>query len=227
MLSFLFSFQMFGFGQLGNILKVTMFCRCVGSSFLYISHASYLCEWKVQKICCLLLQRNKWKFAYPKWWLCDCLPLTHFSIRTQILKTTKTPLFFYKKIEMNFTEKKSAKFLESKRAKVHVMIILSSSAQCARGFKALWNQMWLKWMWCQSFHQSFTRSSDCDQCDYKVSFKHALKLHTESKHLRINYSCNECDYKPTDKSSLKYNLASQHLGETQTILILKQPTKVH
>ena len=136
-------------------------------------------------------------------------------------------LFFLQKIEMNFTEKKSAKFLESKRAKVHVMIILSSSAQCARGFKALWNQMWLKWMWFQSYHQSFTRSSDCDQCDYKVSFKHALKLHTESKHLRINYSCNECDYKPTDKSSLKYNLASQHLGETQTILILKQPTKVY
>ena len=69
--------------------------------------------------------------------------------------------------------------------------------------------------------------NDWDQCDYKLSFKHALKLHTESKHLRINYSCNECDYKPTDKSSLKYNLASQHLGETQTILILKQPTKVH
>ena len=104
-MSFLFSFQMFGFGQLGNILKVTMFCRCVGSSFLYISHASYLCEWKVQKICCLLLQRNKWKFAYPKWWLCDCLPLTHFSIRTQILKTTKTPLFFTKNWNEFYREK--------------------------------------------------------------------------------------------------------------------------
>ena len=26
-------------------------------------------------------------------------------------------------------------------------------------FKALWNQMLLKWMWFQSYHQSFTRSS--------------------------------------------------------------------
>ena len=183
---FLFSFQMFGFGKLGNILKVTMFCRCVGSSFLYISHASYLCEWKVQKICCLLLQRNKWKFAYPKWWLCDCLPLTHFSIRTQILKTTKTPLFFYKKLKWILQRKNLPNFLNQNGRKfmwwlssAQVLNVREDSKHC--GIKCGWNECDFK---------ATTKASLEVQIVISVihSFKHALKLHTESKHLRTNYS---------------------------------------
>ena len=115
-------------------------------------------------------------------------------------------------------------------SKKQVLNVREDSKHC--GIKCCWNECDFKattkaLLEVHMASQYMDLVHDCDQCDYKVSFKHALKLHTESKHLRINYSCNECDYKPTDKSSLKYNLASQHLGETQTILILKQPTKVY
>ena len=42
-------------------------------------------------------------------------------------------------------------------------------------------------------------NSSCDQCDFKTSYKEALRIHKQSKHGDIKFECEECEYKATKK----------------------------
>ena len=51
----------------------------------------------------------------------------------------------------------------------------------------------------------------CEYCDYKSKWKHALKIHKESKHEGICSNCDECGYKVTTKGSLKTHKESKQV----------------
>ena len=50
----------------------------------------------------------------------------------------------------------------------------------------------------------------CNECDYKATFKSSLKVHIQSKHEKIVHKCNDCDYKATFRSSLNIHIQSKH-----------------
>ena len=56
------------------------------------------------------------------------------------------------------------------------------------------------------------RPYQCQQCDFKTTHKHLLKVHVQNKHEGIKYPCQQCDHQATTSSNLTNHVKSKHEG---------------